>query len=64
MEAFPAAAAELGEILETGDQARFDAVFEKVRDYFGEFTSEALEQSGFLIDRLSELTTGRAATES
>src|SRR5690606_1355924 len=50
--AFRAAAAELGDILDTADQARFDAVFEKVRAYFGEFTSEALEQSGFLIDRL------------
>jgi chorismate mutase/prephenate dehydrogenase len=64
VDAFRAAAAEIGEILEAGDQARFDAVFEKVRAYFGEFTAEALEQSGFLIDRLIELTTGRAAAQT
>jgi chorismate mutase / prephenate dehydrogenase len=64
VDAFRAAAAEIGEILAEGDQVRFDAMFEKVRAYFGEFTSEALEQSGFLIDRLIELTTGRAAAQS
>jgi chorismate mutase / prephenate dehydrogenase len=64
VDAFRAAADELGEILDAGDQARFDAVFEKVRAYFGEFTNEALEQSGFLLDRLIELTTGRAAAQS
>jgi chorismate mutase / prephenate dehydrogenase len=64
VDAFRAAADEIGEMLARGDQAQFDAVFEKVRAYFGEFTSEALEQSGFLIDRLIELTTGRAAMQS
>lgn len=59
--AFIDAAIELRDILERRDQDAFDQVFETVRAYFGDFTSEALEQSGFLIDRLIELTTGRAA---
>jgi chorismate mutase/prephenate dehydrogenase len=58
-DAFQAAAAELSEILESKDQARFDAVFQDVRSFFGDFTEEALEQSRFLIDRLIELSAGR-----
>lgn len=61
VDAFIEAAIELRDILERRDQAAFDQVFETVRGYFGDFTDEALEQSGFLIDRLIELTTGRAA---
>ncbi len=57
--AFRDAAAELGEILEAGDQERFRAMFDEVRGFFGWFTDEALEQSRFLIDRLIELTAGR-----
>jgi len=52
--AFSRAAEELREILERRDQGRFDAIFEEVRAYFGDFTAEALEQSSFLIDRLVE----------
>ncbi len=59
---FEASAREVAEILASKDQARFDALFSEVSSFFGEFTQEALEQSGFLIDRLVELTTGRAAS--
>jgi prephenate dehydrogenase len=59
--AFEAAAREVAEILRTDDQPRFDSVFDEVRAYFGDFTEEALEQSAFLIDRLVELSTGRAS---
>ena len=45
---------ELGEILASGDRARFEAMFDEVRGYFGTFTDEALVQSAFLIDRLVE----------
>jgi chorismate mutase/prephenate dehydrogenase len=52
--AFKSATQDLAGILAHGDQARFDAVFDEVRAYFGEFTGEALEQSRFLIDRIVE----------
>lgn len=58
--AFCAAATELAQILDTTDQDRFDAVFDEVRSFFGDFTEEALEQSRFLIDRLVELSAGRS----
>ncbi len=32
----------------------FDATFEEVRQFFGPFTAEAMEQSSFLIDRIVE----------
>jgi chorismate mutase / prephenate dehydrogenase len=51
---FRKAAADLGEILEAGDQARFDAMFSEVREFFGDFAREAVEQSSYLIDRLVE----------
>ena len=51
---FGEAARELTEILTSGDQARFDAVFGEVRAFFGGFTEEALEQSSYLIDRIVE----------
>jgi chorismate mutase/prephenate dehydrogenase len=59
---FRGAAAELAEILAAGDQEAFDQVFVDVRGFFGDFTEEALEQSGFLIDRLVELSAGRSST--
>jgi len=63
--AFEAAAGELGAIVRSGDQGRFDAVFDEVRAFYGvEFTEEAQEQSRFLIDRLVELTAGRGVEES
>lgn len=52
--AFGAAAAEVAEILGSTDRERFRALFEEVRDFFGPFTHEALEQSSYLIDRLVE----------
>lgn len=54
IEAFRAAARELGDVLAAKDQARFEAAFAEVRRFFGPFTAEALEQSSFLIDRLVE----------
>ena len=58
---FQGAAADLAQILADGDQAAFDQVFAEVRAFFGDFTEEALEQSGFLIDRLVELSAGRSS---
>jgi chorismate mutase/prephenate dehydrogenase len=59
---FSRAAADLAEIIAAGDQEAFDQVFADVRAFFGEFTDEALEQSGFLIDRLVELSAGRSSS--
>ena len=52
--AFEAAAREVATILSTGDRTAFRAMFAEVRDFFGPFTHEALEQSSYLIDRLVE----------
>ncbi len=60
--AFQSAATALADILAEGDQEAFDGVFADVRAFFGDFTDEALEQSGFLIDRLVELSAGRSST--
>ena len=54
--AFRDAADELGAVLANGDQAAFTALFENVRVFFGAFADEAVEQSGFLIDRIVERT--------
>jgi chorismate mutase/prephenate dehydrogenase len=62
IETFRKAAADLAQILADGDQEAFDQVFAEVRAFFGDFTDEALEQSGFLIDRLVELSAGRSST--
>ncbi len=59
---FRKAAADLAEILANQDQVAFDQVFADVRAFFGDFTEEALEQSGFLIDRLVELSAGRSSS--
>lgn len=53
-EQFQRAAQEISEILATQDQRRFEAIFQEVRAFFGEFALEATEQSRFLIDRLVE----------
>ena len=53
-ETFGAAARELAAVIASGDQAAFDAMFADVRAFFGGFTTEALEQSSFLIDRIVE----------
>jgi len=52
--AFRSAADELGAILASGDQEAFNALFADVREFFGAFTTEAVEQSSFLIDRIVE----------
>jgi chorismate mutase/prephenate dehydrogenase len=52
--AFASAATEVAEILASADRERFQHMFEEVRDFFGPFTHEALEQSSYLIDRLVE----------
>lgn len=52
--AFRQASDELSAALTSGDQEAFESIFTEVREYFGEFTTEALEQSSFLIDRLVE----------
>lgn len=59
---FQEAAAHLAGVLATGDQKAFVQVFAEVREFFGDFTDEALEQSGFLIDRLVELSAGRSSS--
>ena len=51
---FRAAADEIAAILNARDQARFDAVFQEVREFFGAFAVEATEQSSYLIDHLVE----------
>jgi len=51
---FEAASKEVAGLLARGDRAGFRAMFEEVRGFFGAFTAEALEQSGYLIDRLVE----------
>jgi chorismate mutase/prephenate dehydrogenase len=51
---FQSAAREVAEILASRDQQRFDAMFQEVRTFFGDFADEATEQSRFLIDRLVE----------
>jgi chorismate mutase/prephenate dehydrogenase len=54
---FQRAAQEVAEILASQDQQRFDAMFQEVRSFFGDFAAEATEQSRFLIDRLVERST-------
>lgn len=57
---FQDAAREVADVLAAGDDEKFAAIFDDVRQTFGAFTEEALEQSSFLIDRLVELTSGEA----
>jgi chorismate mutase/prephenate dehydrogenase len=52
--AFQGAAAEVAEVLAGGDRARFEALFDEVRAFFGPFADEAVEQSSYLIDRVVE----------
>jgi chorismate mutase / prephenate dehydrogenase len=55
-EAFLHSADELSQLLSGEDRAAFHDMFGQVRDFFGDFTERALEQSSFLIDRLVERT--------
>jgi chorismate mutase / prephenate dehydrogenase len=59
---FAEAAREIGGVIAAADQARFDAMFEEVRAFFGGFTEEALEQSRYLIDRIVERTDSEERT--
>lgn len=52
--AFADAVREISGVLASGDQAAFTRVFRDVREFFGDFTAEAVEQSSFLIDRIVE----------
>ena len=58
--AFMSSANEIAQVLAESDQHSFSAIFDEVRAFFGDFSEEALEQSGFLIDRLVELSAGRS----
>jgi chorismate mutase/prephenate dehydrogenase len=53
-DAFQTAAREVADVLSSGDQERFGAMFAEVRDFFGPLGQEALEQSSHLIDRIVE----------
>ena len=55
-DAFVRAAQHVRDDTAAGDHAAFRALFDEVRHYFGDFTTQALEQSDFLIDRLVERT--------
>lgn len=52
--AFVESAASLKAVIDSRDRDAFRAMFQSVRDHFGPFTREALEQSSYLIDRLVE----------
>lgn len=52
--AFEAAARELSGVIANRNQQEFDAMFDDVRQFFGAFTEEALDQSSYLIDRIVE----------
>ncbi len=54
MEAFVKAAQRMQTIVGDGDHDSFERVFEEVADFFGPLRDQAMEQSGFLIDRLVE----------
>ncbi len=54
--AFVEAAGKLRESVVNEDRQAMKETFDEVRQYFGEFTEQALEQSSFLIDRLVERT--------
>ena len=53
-EAFVRAATEHRQVLQEQSHAEVEAVFQQVREYFGDFTRDALEQSSYMIDRLVE----------
>jgi chorismate mutase/prephenate dehydrogenase len=50
------AAEEVAGVIARRDQAAFTALFDEVREFLGSFTSEALQQSSYLIDRIVERT--------
>jgi chorismate mutase/prephenate dehydrogenase len=56
MEIFAKTAQQMQNLVADKDHQAFAKMFREVRDYFGAFTDQALEQSSFLIDRLVERT--------
>ena len=54
--ALRAAAQELAEAIARRDHAAFTTLFEEVRAFLGSFTTEALQQSSYLVDRIVERT--------
>jgi chorismate mutase/prephenate dehydrogenase len=52
--AFASAVQDISRVLAAGNQDEFNQIFDEVRQFFGGFTAEALEQSSFLIDRIVE----------
>lgn len=54
--ALKAAAEEVADVIARRDQAAFTALFDEVRAFLGSFTTEALQQSSYLIDRIVERT--------
>jgi len=55
-QAFIESAKQLADVVTQKDAAAFQGIFEKVKQNFGSFTQDALEQSSFLIDRMVERT--------
>ncbi len=55
-QAFIESAKQLTDVVTRKDAAAFEKIFEKVKENFGSFTQDALEQSSFLIDRMVERT--------
>ena len=53
-EAFVQAAAAHRDALAANDHDAVTALFDRVREFFGDFTDRALEQSSHMIDRLVE----------
>ena len=54
MSTFREAAGEVHDAVAAGDREAFHQLFDEVGTFFGPFSSTALEQSSFLIDRLVE----------
>ena len=52
--AFVRAAGEHERVIQSSDRKAITDLFEEVREYFGDFTDRALEQSSHMIDRLVE----------
>jgi chorismate mutase/prephenate dehydrogenase len=52
--ALQSAAAELAAAITQRDQEAFTALFEEVHKFLGSFTTEALQQSSYLVDRIVE----------
>ncbi|HEV8362852.1 MAG TPA: bifunctional chorismate mutase/prephenate dehydrogenase [Gemmatimonadaceae bacterium] len=50
------AADEVAAAIERRDHAAFTALFDEVREFLGSFTTEALQQSSYLVDRIVERT--------